>query len=183
MPLKNSIKIMPGAMICNDCYLRGDITIGKNTIIHPHASIIAEAGPIIIGENNLIEEQCVIINRLPAGEHPISTPVLIIGDSNVFEVDCRSEAMKIGEDNVLESKSFVGRGVELTDGCIVGAGCRLTYPEIIPEKTVIFGSNCSRRQQSERPPPQTSQLDFLSKVLPHYHQLKKNKHEVKNIIS
>jgi len=31
--------------------------------VHPKARIIAEAGPIIIGEGNLIEERCEIINR------------------------------------------------------------------------------------------------------------------------
>jgi len=31
--------------------------------VHPKARINAEAGPIIIGEGNLIEEQCEIINR------------------------------------------------------------------------------------------------------------------------
>lgn len=33
-------------------------------MIHPKARIIADAGPIIIGEGNLIEEQAEIINRL-----------------------------------------------------------------------------------------------------------------------
>jgi dynactin-6 len=41
----------------------GNVTIGTGTVVHPKAKIIAEAGPIIIGENNLIEEQVVIINR------------------------------------------------------------------------------------------------------------------------
>ena len=31
--------------------------------MHPKARIIAEAGPIIIGEGNLVEERCEIINR------------------------------------------------------------------------------------------------------------------------
>lgn len=31
--------------------------------MHPKARIIADAGPIIIGEGNLIEEQALIINR------------------------------------------------------------------------------------------------------------------------
>lgn len=31
-------------------------------MIHPKARIIAEAGPIVIGEGNLIEEQALIIN-------------------------------------------------------------------------------------------------------------------------
>lgn len=30
--------------------------------MHPKARIIAEAGPIVIGEGNLIEEQALIIN-------------------------------------------------------------------------------------------------------------------------
>lgn len=58
------MKIAPGAMVCNECELRGDITIGSMTVIHPRASIIAEAGPIIIGDCNIIEEQARIINRL-----------------------------------------------------------------------------------------------------------------------
>lgn len=32
-------------------------------MVHPKARIIAEAGPIVIGEGNLIEEQVLIINR------------------------------------------------------------------------------------------------------------------------
>jgi hypothetical protein len=37
--------------------------LGSRTVIHPKARIIADAGPIIIGEGNLIEERAEIINR------------------------------------------------------------------------------------------------------------------------
>lgn len=37
--------------------------VGRGTIIHPSVRIIAEAGPIFIGDENIIEEQCVIVNR------------------------------------------------------------------------------------------------------------------------
>lgn len=40
------------------------ICAGARTVVHPKARIIAEAGPIVIGEGNLIEEQALIINRL-----------------------------------------------------------------------------------------------------------------------
>ncbi|KDR17944.1 dynactin subunit 6 [Zootermopsis nevadensis] len=179
--MSKSVKIAPGAMVCNECELRGDITIGSMTVIHPRASIVAEAGPIIIGECNIIEEQTHIINRGTPGEaNPTCTPVMIIGANNVFEIDCYSEALKIGDNNVLEAKSFVGRAVELTNGCIVGAACKLSCPEVVPENTVIFGSKCSRRQQADRPPPQTLQLDYLTKVLPNYHHLKKPPKKVSN---
>lgn len=50
-------------MVCEEAKLRGDITIGAGTIIHPSATILAEAGPIIIGDACLIEEQAKIIHR------------------------------------------------------------------------------------------------------------------------
>lgn len=58
-----SIKVTAGALVCEESKLRGEITIGPGTIVHPSATIIAEAGPIIIGEKCLIEEQSKIIHR------------------------------------------------------------------------------------------------------------------------
>lgn len=150
---------------------------GPRTVIHPKARIIAEAGPIIIGEGNLIEEQALIINAhpdniIPDTEDPEPKP-MIIGTNNVFEVGCHSQAMKMGDNNVIESKAYVGRNVILTSGCIIGACCSLNTFEAIPENTVIYGADCLRRVQTERPQPQTLQLDFLMKILPNYHHLKK----------
>ncbi|CAG2064681.1 unnamed protein product [Timema podura] len=122
------------------------------TIVHPKVTIIAEAGPIIIGENNLIEEQTSIINRLPQGTTtPSATPVLIIGANNVFEVDSYSEAMKIGDNNVLESKEMLNSRT----GCIIGAGCRVVCPETVSENTIIYGDTRLRRKQADRPPVRT----------------------------
>nr|XP_008508658.1 PREDICTED: dynactin subunit 6 [Equus przewalskii] len=81
--------------------------------------------------------------------------------------------MKMGDNNVIESKAYVGRNVILTSGCIIGACCNLNTFEVIPENTVIYGADCLRRVQTERPQPQTLQLDFLMKILPNYHHLKK----------
>ena len=99
--------------------------------------------------------------------------LIIIGNSNVFEVDSTSYALKIGDFNNVESKSIVGKSTVLTNGCIIGAGCKIVTEEIIPENCVIYGSKNDRRQQGDRPGPQTLQIEYLSKVLPNYHHLKK----------
>ncbi|MGH0156181.1 UNVERIFIED_CONTAM: hypothetical protein FKN15_030877, partial [Acipenser sinensis] len=57
-----SVKIAPGAVVCVESEIRGDVTIGPRTVVHPKARILAEAGPIVIGEGNLIEEQALLIN-------------------------------------------------------------------------------------------------------------------------
>ncbi|XP_043257702.1 dynactin subunit 6 [Colletes gigas] len=171
---RSNLKILAGAVVCDESVLKGDITIGPKTVIHPKAYIIAEAGPIIIGEGNIIEEMSTIANRLPPGApEPTTVPVQIIGSYNVFETDCTCEALKVGDNNTLESKAFVGRNVELTNGCVIGAACTVTEPEVIPENTVIYGSQCQRREMYDKPYPQIGQLEFLLKFLPNYHHLRK----------
>ena len=170
---RSSIKIAPGAVVCGECELRGDITIGARSVIHPRARILAEAGPIVIGENNLIEELSCIINRSQAPGTGQPESVLIIGNNNVFEVGARCEALHVGDSNVLEARSFVGRGTELGNGCTIGTACRVDSREALPDNCVLFGEHCERRVAGERPPPQTLQLDFLTKILPNYHHIKK----------
>ena len=81
MSSKAKVTIAAGAVVCNECELKGEVTwtgqykccinnfqcvvntatsdvwqvtIGPRTVVHPKARILAEAGPIFIGEGNLI---------------------------------------------------------------------------------------------------------------------------------
>lgn len=160
------MKIGSGAIVCSEqTRLEGDITIGSKTVIHPTATIIARSGPIIIGDCNLIEEYVTIIN---VSENP-----MIIGSHNVFEVGSYCESPQIGDHNILESKSRVGCETRISSGCVIGAMCAVNNDGILPDNTVIFGSDCKRRIQHEKPAPQTYQLDFLSKILPNYQKLER----------
>ena len=60
----------------------------------------------------------------------------------------------------------VGPNITLANGCIVGAGCRLTVPGKIADNTVIFGSDCMRMIASDKPPVSSVQyyLVLLLKV-------------------
>ncbi|GJQ66365.1 putative dynactin [Trypoxylus dichotomus] len=174
MTSRNNIKIIAGAIVCHEAKLRGDVTIGAGTIMHPCASINAEAGPIIIGEKCLIEEQSKITHRVPFDrEEQKNIPVLIVGSNNVFEVGCNVEACKIGDNNIFESKCFVGNKVTVTNGCIIGAGCYVTEEQILPENTIIYGEKCLQREALCGPGQQTLQMDTLSKMLPNYHRIRK----------
>lgn len=57
------MKIAPGAVVCVESKLKGSIIVGSMSVVHPKATIIAEAGPVFLGENNIIEEQALIIHR------------------------------------------------------------------------------------------------------------------------
>lgn len=53
--------------------------------MHPKCTIVAVAGPIVIGKNNILEENVVIVNR--------SKPVMTIGDANHFQVASRQSSV------------------------------------------------------------------------------------------
>lgn len=145
---------MPKAMVC-DCEestFSGDITVSTGTIIHPRVNIIAKSGPIIIGESCLIEEYVTIIHDTgiesdAALEKP---PVLVIGANNVFEVGCTVEALKIGERNTFECKSFVSSSTKVGNNCVIGAGCQLLGEHDLPENTIVYGTHCEQREGIEK---------------------------------
>lgn len=170
----------PTTIICLEkTIILGDVTIGSGCIIHPTASIIAKNGPIIIGDNNLFEERTEILNI-----HP---DPMIIGNNNRFEVDCKCHAKRVGDNNMLESKSGVPSNTILTDNCIIAPGCNMIdsdkfnstgdndHINVYEPFTMISGHDYRRRvAPSLAPSSHNSQLDFLRKILPNYHKLWKD---------
>ena len=67
---------------------------------------------MIIGNNNVFE-----VRQYLQSNH--------IGKQTHTQVGSRTESLKIGDSNILEAKCTVGRHTNLSNGCIVGAGCCL----------------------------------------------------------
>lgn len=147
------------------------MVIGFKNVVHPTAKIIAECGPIVIGDYNLIEENVCIINKMPG-------VTMTIGNQNVFEVGAQIQSPQIGDHNVLESKCKVGLLTKITNGCVIGAMCNINYDETLAENTVIFGSRCERRIQHEKPSSQLSQIEFLGKILPNYQRIERANYKI-----
>lgn len=70
------------------------------------------------GPNCIVEEQVRISNRADGAEDA-GTP-LVIGSHNLFEVGAICDALKVGDGNIFEAKSVVGRAVEITECCRIG---------------------------------------------------------------
>ncbi|CAG8556633.1 19966_t:CDS:10, partial [Cetraspora pellucida] len=154
------------AVVCQDTEMKGEIDIGSGTVLHPQCKIVAESGPIIIGSNNIIEENVTIINKQP-------TP-LIIGDENVFEVGCYVEGSRIGNKNVVEAKARILGTTSLGDNCVIGAVCSTKRDEAILDNTVIYGDHHNRRIQTASGGQQSSlharHLEYLREItLPTLH--------------
>ena len=109
----------------------------------------------------MIEEQAVIANRRAGGgvvatstESPVeassddsaaaATISVHIGDGNIFEVGAQCFALAIGSNNVLESKSVIGRDTVISDHSCIGAACTVTTPETLPSHTIIYSGDKRR---------------------------------------
>ncbi|RIA96247.1 trimeric LpxA-like protein [Glomus cerebriforme] len=165
--LKN-LNIGKGAVVCNDIEVKGDIQIG--TILHPQCKILAVGGPIIFGQNNIIEENVTIINN-----HHDFHELEIIQINYV-------EGTKIGSRNIIEAKARILGNTSLGDNCVIGAVCSTKKDEIIPDNTVIFGDHHNRRTQTASANQQSSlhtrHLDYLREVLPKFNHVASDSQEV-----
>ncbi|KAG0739820.1 hypothetical protein G6F57_010093 [Rhizopus arrhizus] len=167
--IRNRITAGPKSIVCQETELRGEISIGAGTVLHPQCRIIAENGPVYIGKNNIIEENVVIFNKN-------ATP-LVIGDNNEFEVGCYVEGSRIGNNNIIEARGRILGNTSIGNYCVIGAGCLTENNETLPDSTVIYGAESKRRTQNEPLATQAAlharHLDYLQEVLPKYNHLKK----------
>ncbi|GAA5910791.1 uncharacterized protein JCM6883_000317 [Sporobolomyces salmoneus] len=198
--IKDSFSIGPKCVIVADCDLRGEITIGSGTVLQPRCTLLALSGSIILGSNNIIEENVVIVNRL---KKP-----LVIGDHNLFQVGARIESPRIGDWNDFGIRSRTSPHVSIESYCTIGAGCLVlpspfpspsasasrteppqeggedleeisTTLETLPSNTHVFGSE-NRRRVNSTPGEGTGQgkalfvkhLEYLRETLPRFQKLR-----------
>jgi len=155
------LTISPDAVVVADAILKGRITVGPSTIIHPKAKIDARDGEIIFGSQNIVEETAVIENFNPTG-------TMVIGNDNLFEIGSVCQALKVGDNNVFGIKSIVGPKSEISDGCRIGATCKVLSEGLLPPNTVVHFEKNLKKTALEKPSSQKSQAEFLKKLMPKY---------------
>ena len=167
------------AVVCHDIEVSGDfdVSIGPNTVVHPRAAFVAEAGPICIGANNLIEEMVRFENRGESGRE------MAIASDNHFQVGAIVRAETVGCGNVIEKRGVVENGAQLPDGCVVGCFAVVKADERIQDASVMFVNKAvgdrecvrvvrQRENQAEQNVAATkSHLDISRARLPKYHKL------------
>ncbi|KAI9144704.1 hypothetical protein BKA69DRAFT_1122145 [Paraphysoderma sedebokerense] len=165
-------------ILCQEAEIKGNISLGVGTVVHPKCRIIStKGGPILIGRNNIFEEGATIINN--------STSGMVIGDENLFEVDVAGKY--VGHHNIIEPKAYVSENTTIGDNCVIGTACTTARNEVIPNDTVIFGgdnmktkvggfgtlgggaNNESRESENVL---HARHLDYLREVLPKYNHTK-----------
>jgi len=116
-------------------------SVGAGTVVHPTAVIKAEAGPIVIGGCNIIEEQTQILHlsSVTASADPTSANVMTIGSHNMFEVGSRVISSNVGNGNTFHARAVLQRGSVVGDGCVIGLRVELPAGTKLGDSTVLYG--------------------------------------------
>ena len=106
----------------------GYIHIGNNSNIG-HNCILYGQGGIEIGQNVLVGPNCSIIS----GCHKFEDPNILINQQGTHDV-----GIKIGDDVWVGANVSILDGVNIGDGCVIGAGAVVTKD--LPEYSIAYGN-------------------------------------------
>lgn len=147
------------AYLFDSAEITGDVTLGKNSIIGAGVKIIGDShGPVTIGENVEIHENCVL-HLLPDNE-------LIIEDNVTIGPGCIIHGSTIGEGTIIEPGSIVCDYSNLGKNTLVKAGSLVKQRSIFKNNSILEGFpaiEIGKLEKSLEKPPWAFQKDRLTK--------------------
>ena len=118
--------------IAEGAIIRGDVTLSDRVSIWFNAVVRAENGPIAIGSDSNIQDNCVLhvdINgKLTIGNR------VTVGHGAILHGCTIEDNSLIGMGAIVLNHAVVGKN------CIVGAGALITQGTIIPDNSLVIGS-------------------------------------------
>ena len=125
MKLKEPVKIFPGAQVI------GDVEIDENASIWHGAIIRGDVGPIRIGKNSNIQDNCVL--------HTSADFPLKIGENVSVGHGAVVHGCEIDDNVLIGMNATILNGAKIGKNSIVGAGAVVSEGKEFPENSLILG--------------------------------------------
>ncbi|KAH8725066.1 trimeric LpxA-like protein [Phaeosphaeriaceae sp. PMI808] len=161
LPKPSSIALDPSVLIAQHAQITGThaITLGPNTVLHPHSKISSALAPVVLGEGVVVYERAKVGLGMGPGldadskrssmassrsSAPIRSEGTLLGRNVVIESNAIVEAAEVGEGSVIEVGAILGRG------CVIGRYCTISPSSIVlpntnlPDYTVVY-AGCEKR--------------------------------------
>ena len=127
--------IADSALVDDTAILIGDIEIGEESSIWPGAVIRGDMGKIRIGNQTIIEDNCVIHSGLPG----LKTADVSIGDRVIIGHGAVLNCQVVGNYVLIGMNATVLHGVKIGDFCIIGAATLVGERKKIPDYSLFLG--------------------------------------------
>jgi UDP-N-acetylglucosamine acyltransferase len=151
--ISKEAKIDPTAVIGPYCIVRGDVTIGKNSVLENHVIIGSDDGEVVIGNNNRIYAGAAVGGAPQDKKYKGEKTKLVIGDSNhIREYVTLSigtitggGVTTIGNGNLIMAYTHFGHDCKVGDNNVIANSCQFAgHVEI--ENNVTVGGICAINQ-------------------------------------
>lgn len=126
MNLHKAARIAKGAVVY------GDIHIGEESSIWYNAVVRGDGGPISIGKNSNIQDNCTV--HLDKGGRVSIGDYVTIGHGAIVH------GCQIGNRCLIGMGAIILNGAVIGDDCIIGAGTLITQNIVIPAGSMVVGS-------------------------------------------
>ena len=123
--------IAPSAYVHPDATVIGDVTIGEESSVWPHAVVRGDYGTIVIGRRTNVQDGAVV--------HATARVETVIGDGVVIGHLAHLEGCTVGDGVLVGSGSIVLHHVVVGDGAIVGAAAFVPNRMQIPPGAMALG--------------------------------------------
>jgi acetyltransferase-like isoleucine patch superfamily enzyme len=145
----DDVTIARNTHIGNGVRILGQVSIGENTKIRPHVLLDGRHGSISIGSNSSINDNCVIygMGGLVIGNDVriAAHTVIVSGNHNFDDPDTPIRLqgvtfapISVGDDTWIAANVTILAGVEIGNGCVVGAGAVVT--KSLPAYSIAVGN-------------------------------------------
>jgi len=123
--------IHKSSFIDSSAVIIGDVSIGKNCGVFPHAVIRGDQNSITIGEGSNIQDCCVI--------HVNEKHCVTIGKNVSIGHSAMIHGATIGDDCLIGIHATVLNGSIIGSGSIIGANALVTEGKEIPKNSLVVG--------------------------------------------
>jgi carbonic anhydrase/acetyltransferase-like protein (isoleucine patch superfamily) len=124
--IHDSVKLFPG------CHVIGDVTIGENSAVWYNAVIRGDRGPIVIGKNSNVQDNCVI--------HCSDTLTTTLGDYVSIGHGAIVHGCQIANNVIIGMNATILNDAMIGNDSLVGAGSVVTEGKEFPDRSLIIGS-------------------------------------------
>lgn len=125
------VKIHKSSFVANSAVIIGDVTIGKNCGIYPHAVIRGDENTIDIGDGTNIQDCCVIHvdkdHRVKIGSY------VSVGHAAMIH------GATIADECLIGIHATILNGANIGNGSIIGANALVTEYMKVPKNSLVVG--------------------------------------------
>lgn len=124
-------KIHESSYIASNAMIIGNVTIGKNCGVYPHAVIRGDENAIVIGDGSNIQDCCVL--------HTDTDHQLTIGKNVTVGHAAVIHGATIADDCLIGIHATVLNGAQIQSGSIIGACALVTEKMVVPQNSLVLG--------------------------------------------